>query len=144
MMHHLLAYSHKQSISNVPKPRGNHSLPIHSLIQPRKPNLSSLGPLPCRLQHSRLRAQNSQNDNLLHTPVFEDLDSSGAGPAGGDDGVEDEGELGGGCVFVLAPSDGGFVGEVVIVFDGGEGGGLAVETEMVDWDGVRKKGLNGW
>jgi hypothetical protein len=35
------------------------------------------------------------------------------------------------------------VGEVVVVFDGGEGCGFAEEAEMVDGDGVREDGLKG-
>jgi hypothetical protein len=35
------------------------------------------------------------------------------------------------------------VGEVVVVFDGGEGCGFAEEAEVVDGDGVREDGLEG-
>lgn len=36
------------------------------------------------------------------------------------------------------------VGEVVVVFDRGEGGGLAEESEVVDWDGGGEDGLDCW
>ena len=36
------------------------------------------------------------------------------------------------------------VGEVIVIFDGLEGGGLAEEAEVVDWDRVREEGLYGW
>lgn len=36
------------------------------------------------------------------------------------------------------------VGQVVVVFDGLEGGGFAVEAEVVDGDGGREEGLEGF
>jgi hypothetical protein len=35
------------------------------------------------------------------------------------------------------------VGQVVVVFDRGEGCGFAKEAEMVDWDGLREDDLEG-
>lgn len=39
--------------------------------------------------------------------------------------------------------EGGRVRQLVVVFDGGEGGGLAEEAEVVDWDGGWEEGLEG-
>lgn len=36
------------------------------------------------------------------------------------------------------------VGEVIVVFDGLECGGLAEEAKVMDWDGVWEEGLKGW
>lgn len=36
------------------------------------------------------------------------------------------------------------VREVVVVFDGGEGGGFAVESEVVDGNGGGEEALDGW
>lgn len=36
------------------------------------------------------------------------------------------------------------VGQIVVVFDRLQGGGFAEETEVVDGDGGRKKGLESW
>lgn len=36
------------------------------------------------------------------------------------------------------------VGQVVVVFDGGEGCGFAEETEVVDWDGGGEESFYCW
>lgn len=60
--------------------------------------------------------------------------------AGGDNGVDEECEFGGSEVDG-GGGRGGVMGELVVVFDGGEGAGLAEEAEVVDWDGFWEEGL---
>lgn len=61
--------------------------------------------------------------------------------AGRDNGVEEDGDVGGGGVGGVGVGGGGsagggtVVGEVVVVFDGLEGGAFAEKAEVVDWDG---------
>lgn len=67
--------------------------------------------------------------------------------ARGNDGVQQDGDLGGGGVGCCwgGGCDGGgvaVVGEVVVVFDGLEGGAFAEEAEVVDWDGGGEEGVD--
>lgn len=64
------------------------------------------------------------------------MDCGFGGAARGDDGVDDDGQRGDGGA--------GAGGEVVVVFDGLEGGFVAEETEVVDGDGEGEDGFEGW
>lgn len=64
--------------------------------------------------------------------------------AGRDDGVKEDGDVGGSRVGGVGVGGGGgtgggtVVGEVVVVFDGLEGRAFAEEAEVIDWDGGGK------
>lgn len=86
-----------------------------------------------------MRAQDAEDDDPLGAPLAQGLDGGGAGAAGGDDGVDDDGEAGGG----LAAAAGDVLGQVVVVLDGLEGRGLAVQAQVVHGDGAREERLHG-
>lgn len=79
----------------------------------------------------------------MGAPFAQGLDGCSAGSAGGNHRVEDDRQTGG---FVGVGGGGTaigeVVGEVVVVFYRFEGCGFAVETEVVDGDGVGKEGLD--
>ena len=66
------------------------------------------------------------------------MDGRFGGGARGDDGVEQDGGFGGsdvGCCWGGVCGGGvAVVREIVVVFDGLEGGAFAEEAEVVDWD----------
>lgn len=86
-----------------------------------------------------MRAQDAQDDDALCAPLAQGLDGGGAGATRGDDGVDDDGEAGGG----VTAAAGDVLGQVVVVLDGLEGRGLAVQAQVVDRDGAWEEGLHG-
>lgn len=136
---HLLPNRQKQPIAHITQTRLQHALGRQlSVIHPRDPNFDTLGPLGGGAFHSRCGAEDGQNDDTVGAPLAKGLDGGGAGAARSNDGVEDQRQAGG--LFVVRGVD--VVGEVVVVFYGLERGGFAVQTEVVDGDGVGEEGLD--
>lgn len=123
----LLPNSQKQTVAHIPKPGLDHSCRGQLLVQAGDVNLHALGPLARGLEEARLRAEDAEDDDPLGAPLAQGLDGSGAGAAGRDDGVDDDGEARGGrLASCRAAPRRDVLGQVVVVLDGLEGGGLAV------------------
>lgn len=140
----LFTNGQEQPITNVTQARLKHPTVRQLGINTRKPDLGALGPHLGSSADSRDSTQHREHDDSLSTPLTQRLDGSGAGTTRGDDGVEHDGEAGGSSGVVdTCARPGGVVGQVVVVLDGAEGGGLAEETEVVDGDGLGEDGLDG-
>jgi hypothetical protein len=133
---HLFPQRHEQPISNIPQTRLNHSLIIHILITPPNPNLHPLFPLLTRLPQALPRRQYTDHNNPLNPPIPQTINRRTRRRAGRNHRVAYN------CQFgqIVVCGRGGVVRQVVVVFDGLESGFLAVEAEVVDWDGHGEQG----
>lgn len=140
----LLSNSQEEPITHITQSWHNHPLLIQLLVHTSQPDLRSLGPLLTSQQDTRKGTKNCNYNYPLDAPFLQCLDRGDAGSSCGNDWVEDECYLG--CRGVRAVGGGGerrdVVGKVVIVFNRREGCGFAEETEVVDWCGDGKEGLN--
>lgn len=67
-----------------------------------------------------------------------------SGGAGSDDGIDENSQFRGSCVDGFLGGRGcrrTRVGEIVVVFDGLEGGAFAEEAKVVDWDRGGEEGV---
>ena len=95
------------------------------LVDARDPDLDGIGPLGGSALDALGRRDDGQHQDALDAPLAQRLDGGSAGPARRDDGVQDDGQAGHGLV---RGARGHVLREVVVVLDGLEGRGLAVET----------------
>ncbi|KAH0533669.1 hypothetical protein FGG08_007600, partial [Glutinoglossum americanum] len=109
----------KQPIPHVPDARLDHPPPVNLVVDGADPQLGALGPLPGGAAQAGGAAQHADDEHAAHAPLAEGLDGGLGGAAGGDDGVEEDCEVGGCRV-------GGVVGG-----GGGGGGGGGVVREVV-------------
>lgn len=137
----LLANGQKQTVAHITQPRLQHAPGSQLLIQAGDVDLDALGPLARGPREAGLRAQDAEDDDPLGAPLAQGLDGGGAGAAGGDDGVDDDGEARG--FLPATPAGGDVLGQVVVVLDGLEGRGLAVQAQVVHGDGAREERLHG-
>lgn len=137
---HLFSDCQEQPVTNITQARLDHALIIRPFVAAANKHLDTLGPrLSCLLQPILTRNNGTYND-FLDTPIFERLNSGACRRTCSDDWINDNGKLrragGGGRVR----GSGFVVRQVIVVFDGLEGGLLAIEAEMVNGDGVGEDG----
>lgn len=127
----LLANSQKQPITNIAQSRLEHAPIGELLVHAGKPEVDMAGPFFGSLSDARDGADHGEDDDPLNAPFFERLDGGCAGAACSDHRVEQDGQTGWTCI---AAGVGYVVGQVVVVFYRGEGCGLTVEAQVVDWN----------
>ncbi|KAI9158918.1 DNA ligase 4 [Paramyrothecium foliicola] len=135
----LLTNRQEQPVTHVAQAGLQHALRRQLPVHAGDPQVGALGPLAGDVADAVLGAEHGQDEDPPRAPLAEGLDGGGAGAAGGDDGVDDDGEA--------APAAGGrrgALGEVVVVLDGVQGGGLTVDAEVVDGDAARENGLHAY
>lgn len=131
----LFADCQEKSIAHVSQPWLQHTFLRELRVNPSDPNLGTLWPLLRDCLHTFLCADDGQDEDALGAPFAEGGYRSGTGAACRDNRVYNDGEAAGrrGRAGVGIRD---VVWEVVVVFDGVEGGWFAIHAEMVDRDWV--------
>ena len=137
-----LSFTQRQEepIADISYPWLDHASLITVCIESSAPDLGALTPFLCRPPHAVRTTQNTDDNDLLHAPLFQCLYCCCCGPTGRNDGVDKNGQLCG-CGIARYLRCWSLEGEVVVVFDWLEGGRLAKEAEVGDGDWFGKDGL---
>ncbi len=138
----LLSNGQEQPIPNIPQTRLEHPAIRQLLVHAGQPNLDALLPLRSGRLHARSSAKHRKHNDALGAPFAQGLNRSSTGPTRSDDRVEDDGQ--GGSAGPTRPGPREVVRQVVVVLDRMEGGGFAVQAEVVDGHGVGEEGLDCW
>lgn len=137
-----LAERQKQPVSNVTQSRLDHALVVYLIVTATDPDFNAFLPLAAGLLQTLLGGQHTDDNDPLDTPVLQAINGSRRGGTSGYNGVDDDGELRrAGGIWVRGR--GRVVGKVVVVFYGLQRRLFAVQTEVVDSNGLGKQRSQG-
>nr|POF18644.1 hypothetical protein CFP56_62152 [Quercus suber] len=135
--HYLPEECPEKPIPNIPEPRLDHAPLVRLVITATDPDLDAIRPRRRRFPQPLVRAQDSDDQYAAHAPVAQRIDRRADRASRCDDRIHDDGQLRGfGAAGVLA-----VVRQVVVVFDGLQGGFFAVEAEVMCGHGRREQGF---